>query len=101
MSFVEIFRSPSPGPCEHRAFVLRAVGIPSDIILRDATYLLLVQAEAERSARDHLERYVSENAPVAPPPPSPKPHPRAWIAPVAYGLALVAIAFLAGKNAFN
>jgi membrane associated rhomboid family serine protease len=100
MALVEIFRSPRAKPCEHRAFVLRAVGIGSEILKIEDAFVLFVEPGASAIAVDQLRRYYEENAPrPAPPPPETLEH--AWVAPSLYAFALLSIAFLAGRQFFG
>ncbi|HYM35492.1 MAG TPA: rhomboid family intramembrane serine protease, partial [Steroidobacteraceae bacterium] len=101
MPLVELHRSQTSAACEQRAFVLRAVGIATDIVMLDGSFALFVQADDEVAARHHLERYAAENAAPFKSPPSPHLHEHAWIAPLLYGCSLVLIAFLAGRNTFS
>jgi rhomboid protease GluP len=101
MPLVELHRSQTSAACEQRAFVLRAVGIASDIVMLDNSFVLFVQAEVADTARAHLAHYATENAAPVKPPPSPQLHEYAWIAPLLYGCSLVLIAFLAGRNTFS
>lgn len=100
MALVEIFRSNRAAPCEHRAFVLRAVGIGSEIVKVDEAFVLFVEPGASTFALDQLARYYAENAPrPASSPPDTLDH--AWIAPALYVIALLTTAFLAGRGFFG
>jgi rhomboid protease GluP len=100
MALVEIFRSPRAKLCEHRAFVLRAVGIGSEILKIDDAYVLFVEPDASSIAVDQLQRYYEENAP-APPSTPPDTLEYAWAAPSLYVFALLLIAFFAGRSFFG
>jgi rhomboid protease GluP len=100
MPLTEIFRAGTARACEHRAFVLRAVGIPSDVVMMDNAFVLFVASDLESSAREQLARYEHENAPAPPPPVSRKLHAPAYIAPTLYALVLILCAYLAGVDAF-
>ena len=104
MPLVESYRSLTATACEHRAFVLRAVGIPSEVIHYDNAFVLFVDAMNAHAAHDHLERYEVENAPISvslASTLSPPMHEYAWVAPALYTFALLLAAFLAGRNFFG
>jgi rhomboid protease GluP len=101
MPLVEIFRSTQSTTCEHYAFMLRAVGIRSETLFQENVFALFVEADVEPTARDHIARYEAENAPTEKPKPPLALHERAWIAPLAYAIALVAIGYMAGRNSFG
>src|SRR5215831_5753981 len=101
MALIEIYRASTVRACEQRAFVLRAVGIASDIAMIDNSFVLFVPSEFESSAREHLIRYDSENTPPPPPPPQPPLHKLAYVAPILYAVVLIGCAYLAGIDAFG
>jgi membrane associated rhomboid family serine protease len=101
MPLVEIYRSTKAAACEQQAFVLRAVGIGSEVLHVDDAFVLFVEAGAAVLARDQLDRYYAENATPVRPPPPPKTYDFAWIAPALYTLALLTTAFLAGRDFFG
>jgi rhomboid protease GluP len=101
MPLVEVFRAPRQVTCEQRAFVLHAVGIPSEILPYDNAFLLFVDSDAEQTARHHLESYRLENRPAAKTKPQPVLHDHAWITPVLYLVVLVIAGRLATLNLFG
>lgn len=112
---VEVFRSARRVECEERAFVLLAVGVPSEIVQLPQVpvligceprvgarggswgghFALLVEPRAFPEARDHLIRYEEERRPPPPPPPIPPPklYPRAWLGCLAYAAVLLWVAY--------
>jgi membrane associated rhomboid family serine protease len=104
MSQVEVFRSPGFLACEQRAFVLHAVGIPSEIVDLPEAFVLYVAPETEVAAREHIERFNSENDQPQQPTPAPPPlHGNAWVSPALYASSIIAVAALAdrGIGGFN
>ena len=90
---LEIYRSPRLADCEERAFVLTAVGLPSEIVRAGADHVLMVGPLDVETARAHLERYEEEarRAPAAIPSPVPAQHPQAWVGCAIYVAVLIAI----------
>lgn len=101
MPLEEVFRSHRQPACEQRAFVLHAVGIASEVLPYEGSFLLFVDSESAVAARDHIERYNSENADIASPRPLPTPHDHAWIAPALYTAVLIGASYCAGKRLFG
>jgi membrane associated rhomboid family serine protease len=89
---IEVYRSARLGECEERAFVLTAVGVPSEIVRSGADHVLMVEPLAVEAARAHLERYDEEARPVASPVPRPL-HPDAWAGCAIYVAVLIAVAW--------
>jgi membrane associated rhomboid family serine protease len=90
---VEVYRSTRFKACEERAFMLTAVGVPSELTHEPGGYVALwVDAAAEDAARAHLTRYQLENRPLPPPPPPRAWHPHAWVGSAAYAAVLLLIA---------
>jgi rhomboid protease GluP len=94
---VEVFRSRRRAECEERAFVLTAVGIPSQV---DATagfdglqYVLMVDESQHSAASAHLARYALESRPAPPPPPPPPLHPFSWVGATLYALTLLVVGY--------
>ena len=110
---IEVFRSARRKECEERAFVLLAVGVPSEIIpvslepafaarqpqrpspSRGVEFVLLVEAPAFAEARAHLLRYEEERRALPAPPPAPPPrlHPHAWTGCIAYAAVLLWVGY--------
>ena len=99
---VEVFRSTRREECAERAFVLLAVGVPSEIIhvpgeplSWGSHFALLVEPRRFSDARHHLIRYEEERRPRPEPPPLPPPklHAHAWIGCVAYAAVLFWVAY--------
>jgi len=102
MPLQEIFRAPARAQCDHRAFVLRAVGIGSEVRPADGGFGLFVEAGAVALARDQLARYEAENStPIKPRPVYRPSHRRAWVAPALYAMVLLVIGWMAGRNFFG
>jgi membrane associated rhomboid family serine protease len=91
-----VYRSRDYAACEHRAFVLRAVGIEHVLGTLDAAYVVLVPEERAREAMEHLARYEEENAVVPRPEPPLELYGSAWMSTVLYAFFLVLISFCAG-----
>ncbi|HEY3786422.1 MAG TPA: rhomboid family intramembrane serine protease [Steroidobacteraceae bacterium] len=91
----EVFRSPRRVECDERAFVLAAVGIPSEIVAQGADHLLQVAPAERSSALVHLHQYDLEmqQRAAAPLPAPPRMHSGAWIGSVAYAVVLLAVAY--------
>jgi rhomboid protease GluP len=100
MQLIEIYRSSRLAACEQRAFVLHAVGIASEILAQNDEFALWVSTETAAIAQHHIDRYAAESAP-APTAPAPIMHANAAIAPVAYALTLIGIAYFAGESTFG
>ncbi len=90
----EVFRSLRKASCDDRAFMLRAVGIPSAITLVDRQFLLWVNEADALQALSHLRQYEVENRPGPPPPPPPRLHPNAWVGCVLYVAVLMGVAYV-------
>lgn len=90
---IEVYSSPNRAPCEERAFVLTAVGVPYEMAQSPAGFSLWVEPANAAIAGDHLLRYQQERprasrpAPVAVPP----LYRRAWVGSVLYALVLLGI----------
>src|SRR5262245_27293578 len=97
MSFVEIYSSSQLGDCEHRAFVLKAVGGDHVVGQRGDAYVLLVPEELAATAVDQLRRYEEESRPAPRRPPQ-RVHGNAWHGSIVYMLAMMAVAYLAGED---
>jgi membrane associated rhomboid family serine protease len=90
---VEVYRSLFRRDCEERAFMLGAVGIASEMVLREGYFALeVVQADAHR-ALSQLTHYEVENRPLAPEPSAPPLHPNAWAGCVGYAACLIGVAY--------
>jgi membrane associated rhomboid family serine protease len=95
VQLTEVYRSSKLAACQQRAFVLHAVGIPSEITEVDHLFALFVSDDAAVAARDHVERYEIESAIVAPQPVHIPLRGHAWIVP----LLFTATMFGAGLSA--
>lgn len=91
---VEVYRSYWRRDCEDRAFMLRAVGIASAIVLRADRFSLEVAEPDEHRALAHLSQYEAENRPPAPQPPAPPLHPNAWAGCMGYAAWLLGVAYV-------
>jgi membrane associated rhomboid family serine protease len=67
--WTEVYTSRIPGPCDERAFVLLAVGIPALMRSMPMGFGLIVRASDAARATAELDRYARENRsqPVVPP----------------------------------
>lgn len=91
-----VYRSRDYAACEHRAFVLRAVGIEHVLGTAEDAYVVLVPEDRVHEAIEQLRRYEEENAPPRPAPPLVL-HGSAWTSTTIYAFVLVLIGFCAGK----
>jgi rhomboid protease GluP len=97
MPFVELYSSLQLADCEHRAFVLRAVGVEHIVGQRGDTFVLLVPEDAAAAALNHLRRYEEESRP--PPPVAPRRvYGDAWTGSILYALVVVIVAYCAGED---
>jgi len=101
MQFIEIYRSRGLLACQHRAFVLHAVGIESQIVDLPEEFALCVADYTADTAREHLRRYEEESAHVDPPLKAPTLHPYAWLTPLLFTVTLLAVGYWAGRAAFG
>jgi rhomboid protease GluP len=101
MPLVEVFRSNRQTACDHRAFVLHAVGIASEVLAYDNAFLLFVETESAPAARDHIDRYNAENTVIDKPKPLPTLHGHAWIAPTLFAIAVFSVGYGAAENLFG
>jgi rhomboid protease GluP len=97
---VEVHRSRSRAACEERALVLHAVGIAAEIGVQDRDWLLYVDALDAAEAHRQLQRYEHENPPRGRPSPPLELQPGAWIGALAWAGVLLAVGYLAGRDAF-
>ncbi|HET9694155.1 MAG TPA: rhomboid family intramembrane serine protease [Steroidobacteraceae bacterium] len=96
---VEVYRSHWRPACEERAFMLHAVGIESQVLTNGAQWSLFVAPAAVDAAVRHLRTYERENPPRRRVLRPEGTHPHAWVAPLAYGLVVLGVAWLAGHRA--
>jgi membrane associated rhomboid family serine protease len=101
MPLIEVFRSHRQPACEQRAFVLHAVGIVSEVLPFEGAFLLFVDSESAPAAREHIERYNSENADVAIPKQLPTPHDHAWITPAIFAAVMFGAGYCAAEHLFD
>jgi membrane associated rhomboid family serine protease len=102
MGVVEIYRSFRLADCEHRAFLLYAVGIASEITPIGGEFVLFVAEETRDAALLELLRHEAEVRSASAPPPSPvKLHGYAWIGALGYSLVLLLCAWAAGESVFG
>lgn len=100
VAYEEVYRSFVAADCEHRAFVLRAVGIEPVIGFRAPWFTILVSGAQAQQAAEHLAHYAQEIADaqrVQPPQPLTL-HKGAWLSTVVYAFVLVLIAYCAGAG---
>lgn len=89
---VEVYRARRRRVCDERAFVLAAVGIPSEVVAYRGWYVLQVATADVAQAAAHLEAYEREN-PLRQRPPPPRLFPHAWVGCVAYAVWLIGVAY--------
>ncbi len=94
--YIEVYRSRDQGACEHRAFVLRAVGIEHLLGVQDEYFVLYVVEPLAYRAMDELARYEQESVPKEPPQAPLELHGFATGSTLAYAFALVLCGYLAG-----
>jgi membrane associated rhomboid family serine protease len=97
---VEVYRSHWRPACEERAFMLHAVGIESQVLANGTDWSLLVAPASVTAAVSHLRTYERENPPRRRVLQVENPQPGAWVGPLVYAAALLAIAWLAGNKAW-
>jgi rhomboid protease GluP len=97
MPFVEIYSSLVLADCEHRGFVLRAVGIEHVVSQRAETFVLLVPEDSASAAVDQLRRYEEESRPLPTVPPR-HVYARAWRGSLAYAFVMLLVAYCAGAD---
>lgn len=101
VSIVEVHRSYWRPACDERAFVLHAVGIPSQTAWNGRDWSLYVSVEHATEARAQLKRYERENPPRSRPAPPEPLHRGAWAGSLGYVLVVLGVGFLAGSGAFH
>jgi membrane associated rhomboid family serine protease len=94
----EVYRSPGYLACEQRAFILHAVGIPSEVVDLGEAFTLQVAPEQAPSAREHIAGFDAENIVIATPKPTLKLHRHAWLAAALYATVIIGVGFLAGRS---
>jgi membrane associated rhomboid family serine protease len=92
----EVFRSFRKSDCDEAAFVLTAVGIPSEVHVDGMQYVLTVpEPQYVEAAVAHLKRYAAEGRPRRPPPPPQNLYgsASALAGSVLYALALLLVGY--------
>ncbi|HTV79695.1 MAG TPA: rhomboid family intramembrane serine protease [Steroidobacteraceae bacterium] len=91
---IEVYRCADRAPCEERAFVLTAVGVPYEMVESPQGFSLWVEPANAAVAGDHLLHYQRERR--RPPPPAPVVdlplYAHAWLGSTVYALVLLGIA---------
>lgn len=98
---VEVYRSHWRPACEERAFVLHAVGIGSVVVPANGSWSVVVAEDVAAAALRQLRTYERENPPRRRLLPPEQAQPHAGVGAVVYVVALLAIAWFAGQNAFR
>jgi rhomboid protease GluP len=94
---IEIYRCPTRGPCEERAFVLTAVGVPHEVSQSPEGFSLWVDLANLEQARDHLLHYQQERLPAPPVRRAPvRLYEHAWVGSAVYVLVLLGVAAAIG-----
>ncbi|RPH52026.1 MAG: rhomboid family intramembrane serine protease [Lysobacterales bacterium] len=102
MAVAEVYRSMRLAECEQRAFLLYAVGIPSEIVPIHGEFVLVVAEDVRDRALNELRRHEAEShAAFVPPPVTVKLHAGAWIGVLGYALIMLFAAWCAGENLFG
>lgn len=103
MPTVEIHRSLRLAECEHRAFLLYAVGIASEIAPIGGVFILFVDESVRDAALAELARHEAEAKAAAAEKPAPRVrlHRHAWAGAAAYALIMIGIAWCAGESLFG
>ncbi len=91
---VEVYRSRRRRACDERAFVLAAVGIPSEVVALQRGFVLQVTASDLRNATAHLEQYERENQPRPTSTTPPRRFSHAWVGCVGYAAWLIGVAYV-------
>jgi membrane associated rhomboid family serine protease len=100
-TLVEVYRSATRAACEERAFVLHAVGIGAEILAVGEGWALFTLLDSHQQAREQLLRYQRENPPRKAAVPLEPVQPWAGLGVAGYAIALLLVAWLAGRNAFT
>jgi Uncharacterized membrane protein (homolog of Drosophila rhomboid) len=97
---IEIHSSPHLAECEERAFVLTAVGIPSEVTFEGGLFRLWVDESVVVLATRHLAQYEAESrvVPAPPPPPPEERHGGAWIGALLYAFVLLGASFAIARG---
>ncbi|HEY4771959.1 MAG TPA: rhomboid family intramembrane serine protease [Steroidobacteraceae bacterium] len=99
---IEIYRSPRRAPCDERALVLLAVGIPSTVRIEHGQFILEVDDAQFEQALSELRHYEVESRPVAAAAPVRRmPFPHAWVGCVGYVAVLLAVAYAISAGLFR
>lgn len=88
---VEIFRSRKKKPCQERALVLQALGIPNAVERADGDFVLLVASANASAAHGELSLYEDENVGWPPRREQPDLRSRGRAGAVAYWITLIAV----------
>jgi len=101
-NLVEVFRSLRMPDCDQQTLILSAVGIHSWTVVRGGQFVVVVPEESAALAIHHLCEVAQESRVPAPTPAKPpKLRPLAWSGSILYALAMMAIAYAAGIDAFG
>jgi rhomboid protease GluP len=105
---IEVYRSARRRGCDERAFVLAAVGIPSQVVPFQGRFLLQVATRDAARAVAHLDAYDRENPLLRSEAQSlaPRLFPHAWVGCVGYAAWLLGVPYaisngLVRLDAFN
>jgi membrane associated rhomboid family serine protease len=90
---IEVYRSPNRAPCDERAFVLTAVGVPYEMLETPQGFSLWVEPTNAATAGEHLLHYQHERRrpPPAPPVPAAPLYDHAWVGSALYAAVLLGI----------
>jgi membrane associated rhomboid family serine protease len=88
---IEVFRAPGRKPCQERALVLQARGLPYQIIGQPNDYRLIVPAEHAAVAIEELAEYGAENEGWPPHRPGPPVRSNGRVGAAVWAVTLIAI----------
>ena len=95
---IEVYRSPDRAPCDERAFVLTAVGVPYEMLETPQGFSLWVETVNAARAGEHLLHYQQERRrpPRAPPVAAAPLYGHAWVGSALYTLVLLGVSIAIG-----
>jgi rhomboid protease GluP len=97
-ALIDVYRSARKSDCEDRAFVLMAVGIPSEVGLDDVVHVVRVAPAWLAHAQHHLWHYESERHSRTAVQPPMRRFAQAWIGCVVYLVVLMTLTLAVGNG---
>ncbi len=102
VAYVVILESPIPGPCQELALVLQSQDIPSETLVTEGRYQLLVPEDDLRDAQEELVAYQKENVNWKSRHEAPKLIPlNPWPGLFTYVVLMVVFGWVAGAGFFG